>query len=126
MWIVWIESKKPHMWDDDPHLTLDVGSAPVNGTSSPVERIGKTHPQNYPRKNRFFPLSISWRSFKSLPIFRGAYLWTFSVTLGLLHSESCLSTKNRELSTVSISKKGIWGFYLPPNIEAISLCDTES
>jgi hypothetical protein len=34
MWIVWIESKKPYMWDADPRVRLDVGPAPVNGTSS--------------------------------------------------------------------------------------------
>ena len=34
MWIVWIESKQPHMWDDNPGLRLDVGLVRVNGTDS--------------------------------------------------------------------------------------------
>jgi len=34
MWIVWIESKQPHMWDDNPGLRLDVGLVSVNGTDS--------------------------------------------------------------------------------------------
>ena len=32
---MWIESKQPHMWHDDPRPRLDVGLAPANGTSSP-------------------------------------------------------------------------------------------
>jgi hypothetical protein len=32
---VWMESKKPHIWDDDPRLTLDVRSVPINRTSFP-------------------------------------------------------------------------------------------
>jgi len=31
---VWIESKKPHMWDDIRRLRLDVGLVPSNGTGS--------------------------------------------------------------------------------------------
>ena len=34
MWIVWIESKQPHMWDDNPGLRLDVGLVSVNGNDS--------------------------------------------------------------------------------------------
>jgi hypothetical protein len=35
VWIVWIESKKPYMWDHELGLRLDVGLAPLNGNSPP-------------------------------------------------------------------------------------------
>lgn len=57
--MVWIEVKKPYMWDNDPRISLDVGPVPVNGTSSPCGKNREDSSTDYPQEQLLFhPIHI--------------------------------------------------------------------
>jgi len=118
MWIVWIESKRPYMWAEEHAPARMSGLLPLTEPALPVERIEVTHPQAYPQERGVFVQSTYWGRDKSPPISGGVDLWIFPAYFGLLHSEGYLSTKNRELSTVSLSRQGAGGNTLPPPVAA--------
>jgi hypothetical protein len=78
-----------------------LGMFPLTEPALPVERIGETHPQVYPQKERFLIQSTSWRLQKAPSIYGGVTLSAVAGHLGLLHSEDHLSTDYRDLSTNS-------------------------
>ena len=110
---MWIETLKPHMWDDGLRFPLDVGAVSVIGTNLPVERIGVTYPQVIHKKCTFSPQSTYWRITRTLPIYGGRHFRIFRTIVRLLHMKGLLSTDNRELSTKPLSRQGFRAGRIP-------------
>ncbi len=91
-----------------------LGVFPLAEPALPVERIGETHPQVYPQKDRFLIQSTSWRLQKAPSIYGGVALWIFEGDPKLLHSRDHLSTDYRDLSTNWSATGRQWGIPLPP------------
>ena len=95
-----------------------LGLLPLMEPALPVERIGVSYQQSYPQEKAFSSHPYLGVFTKGTPIYGGPDLWIFSARFGLVHSRRYLSTKYRDLSTVSPSWTGLWGITLPPNVAA--------
>jgi hypothetical protein len=75
MWIVWIESKKPYMWDDAPRLRLDVGCFLLNGTGSPCGKNRKDSSTDLSTEKTFFnPIHILETPKSTIHIWGGSFM----------------------------------------------------
>ena len=69
--MVWINLKRPWMWDDKSLVRLDVGLISVNENSFPCGEIREYSSTGYPQEKLFLTQSTSWRFPKPLPICGG-------------------------------------------------------
>jgi hypothetical protein len=51
MWIVWIKTRTPYIWDSTSYFRLDVGEMPVNKTGSLCGKNPEGLSTSYPQEN---------------------------------------------------------------------------
>jgi hypothetical protein len=81
-----------------------LGRFPLTESSFPVDGIGITYPHAYPQETGDMRKTIFWKIVKAQSIYGGIYKAPWWISTRLVHTQRHLSTNNRDLSTVVVSK----------------------